>query len=114
MNDFLGRLLRLLTSLVLLAVGLVVALSLAFAGLVLLAGWGLYAGWARLTGRPIVPFAMRMDPRAGFGRFYRAAAEKAAPASRTPRADANRSHVPNRRLGVTDVEAREPEGVKES
>jgi len=106
MNDFVSRLVRFLTRLVLLAVGLVVAASLAFAGLVLLAGWGLYAGWARLTGRPIMPFSMRFDPRAGFGRFYQASAASSQRGSRTPRADANRAAAPRRELGVTDVEAR--------
>ena len=105
MNDFVSRLVRLLTRLVLLAVGLVVAASLAFAGLVLLAGWGLYAGWARLTGRPIMPFSMRFDPRAAFGRVY-PAPTSAHVGSRPPRAAANRAAAPRRELGVTDVEAR--------
>ncbi|MGE0497202.1 MAG: hypothetical protein AB7I35_03090 [Ramlibacter sp.] len=56
--------------LVLLAAGLLFAASLALAVMVLLALWGLRMLWARLTGRPVTPFVMRVDPRAGFGRFY--------------------------------------------
>ncbi|MEJ7929562.1 hypothetical protein WG922_06200 [Ramlibacter sp. AN1015] len=109
MSDLFERFVRVIVRCVLLVLGLVVAASLAFAGLVLLGGWALYAGWARLTGRPVAPFVMRMDPRAGFGRFWSQAARAEAP-SRTPRADANRGTSPAaRRLEVTDVEARAPQ-----
>lgn len=108
MIDLFGQFARLLLRAVLLAAGVVVAASLAVVGLILLAGWGLYGSVARLTGRPIVPFAMRFDPREGFARFYRQAqGGAAAEESRTPRADANRGPAA-RKLGVTDVEVRAP------
>lgn len=69
---------KLILRLVLLAAGLAFALCLLVAAAALLAVWGARAGWARLTGRPITPFVFRMDPRAGFGRVYRGAGERAA------------------------------------
>ena len=59
--------------------------------------WGIGYVWARLTGRPITPFVMRVDPRAGFGRMHRQAADAAPrPGERRDLAD------------VTDVEAKPP------
>ena len=54
---------RFILRLVLLAAGLVFAASLALMVLVLLAIWGLRMLWARLTGQPVTPFVMRVDPR---------------------------------------------------
>ena len=61
-------LLRLL--LVLAAAIFAASLILAFAVLFVL--WGLRALWARLTGQTVAPFVMRVDPRSGFRRVYRA------------------------------------------
>jgi uncharacterized membrane protein len=80
------------------AAGLVFAASLAVAFVLLLAAWGLRAAWARLTGRPVAPFVMRIDPLAGFGRVVR----RGEPSSRTPRADAAGGRL--RTADVTDVE----------
>ena len=93
--NFLGRLLFI-------AVGLVFAASLAVAFALMLTVWVVRAGWAKLTGRPVVPFIIRMDPRRGFEQMYRRAEE----GSRTPRADSVRA---GRNIGdVTDVEPRPP------
>lgn len=94
-----------LLRLVLLAAGLVFAASLAVVFVFLLAIWGLRAAWAKLTGRPVMPFIMRMGP----GRAFEDMMRRARPfePSRTPRADA----VDGMRRGiadVTDVEARPP------
>lgn len=62
---------NLLLKLVLLAAGLVFAASLLVVALLFMLLWGLRALWARLTGQPVVPFVMRVDPRSGFGRVYR-------------------------------------------
>ncbi len=98
MPTFMTFLLRLF----LIAAGLVFAASLAAAAIVMLAVWGARAAWARVTGRPVTPFIMRVDPRGGFERVYR----KAGPGSRTPRADSIR---PGRKIpDVTDVEPRAP------
>ena len=58
--------------LVLLAAGLLFAASLLLAALLFMAVWGLRAMWARLTGRPVMPFVMRVDPRSGFSQVFSA------------------------------------------
>jgi hypothetical protein len=88
----------------LLAAGLVFAASLAVAAVTMLAVWCVRAGWAKLTGRPVSPFIVRVDPRGGFDRMYR----RAGRGSATPRADAVR---PGKAVGdVTDVEPKAPRG----
>ncbi|MFO1244313.1 MAG: hypothetical protein U1E71_03910 [Ramlibacter sp.] len=89
---------RFLLRLVLLAAGLVFAASLAVAMVLLAAVWSLRMLWARLTGRPVRPFVMRVDPRSGFNRMARAARGAAAPPARRDLAD------------VTDVVPKEPRG----
>lgn len=80
-------LVRLFVQLLLLAAGLAAAAVVAVVFLLLLASWGLRSAWARLTGRPVMPFGMRLGPRGVFEEMMRRAPERA-PASRTPRADA--------------------------
>jgi hypothetical protein len=82
---------------VLLLAGLVFAISLALALAVLLLGWGLRSLWARLTGRRVAPFVMRIDPREGFGQVYRRAG--GAPRGAATTLD-----------DVTDVEPKSPRG----
>jgi len=85
--------------LILVAAGLVFAVGLSFAFAVLLAAWLLRAAWAKLTGKPVNPFVMRMHPRSGFESMMKRAGEP----SRTPRADA--VVAPRRSIGeVVDVE----------
>jgi hypothetical protein len=86
----------------LLAAGVIFAASLAVAFVLMVGVWSLRAVWAKLTGRPVTPFIIRVDPRGGFERMYRGAGE----GSRTPRADALQ---PARGItDVTDVEAKAP------
>ncbi|HEY9208429.1 MAG TPA: hypothetical protein VIP31_05225, partial [Acidovorax sp.] len=66
MNDFLAGLTRWLIRAVVVVAGLVMFLSLLAAVLVLALAWGLRAVWARLTGRPVMPWTMRVDPRTGW------------------------------------------------
>lgn len=95
-------LLKLLLGLAGLAVGLVLAAVVAVLFLVLVTTWLLRAAWCRLTGRPVMPFAMRMRPVDLFGDALRRAGMQPGP-SRTPRADAAAGG--RGRLGdVTDVE----------
>lgn len=86
-----------LVRLVLLAAGLVFAASLLVALAFFAVFWALRYGWARLTGRPVAPFVMHINPRAGFGRVYRPGPSQAA-------------DEPARRdlADVTDVEIKEP------
>lgn len=98
MQTVLTFLLRLL----IVAAGLVFAVSLAAAFAVMIGVWGLRAAWARLTGRPVVPFIIPINPQDILRQMYR----RARPASPTPRAAAAR---PRREPGdVTDVEPRPP------
>lgn len=91
---------RFLIGLVLLVGGLFVAGGLALLGILMVGVWGALAAWAKLTGRPAMPFISRIDPRAGFERMYRRAAQ----GSGWPQADA-RQRRPS--IGdVSDVEAR--------
>ena len=111
MNDFVAGLTRWLIRAVLLAAGLVLFLSLLAAATVLALVWGMRALWARLTGRPVVPWTMRMDPRNGWSTVYRSSARWASPRTASaPEADGAES----RRGGVlpgagdvTDVKPRE-------
>jgi branched-subunit amino acid ABC-type transport system permease component len=92
-----------LLRLVLLAAGLLAAAAIALLVTLLLGAWLLRAGWARLTGRPVSPFATRFGPRQAFEEMMRRA--PAAPGgSRTPRADA----VAGRRGGLAEVSDVEP------
>lgn len=94
--------LNFLLRVLLVAAGLVFAASLLVVFCVLMALWSLRALWARLTGRPVTPFVMRMGPRAAFEEAMRRAHAPSEP-SRTPRADA--AAGPRGRIGdVTDVE----------
>lgn len=72
MNDFFSTLIRFVFRAVLLAMGLIFAFSLLCAGALLALLWGLRRMWARLTGRPVQAWVFRVDPRAGWNRFYRA------------------------------------------
>jgi hypothetical protein len=98
MPTFMTFLLRLF----LIAAGLLFAASMAVAAVLMLALWGVRAAWAKVTGRPVTPFIMGINPRSGFERMYRNAGQ----GSRTPRADAVRSA--KNVSDVTDVEARPP------
>ena len=66
MNDFLAGLTRWLIRVVVVVAGLVIFLSLLAAVLVLALVWGLRALWARLTGWPVMPWTLRVDPRTGW------------------------------------------------
>jgi hypothetical protein len=86
---------KFLLRLLLMAAGLVFALSLLVMMIVLLAFWGLRALWCKLTGRPVNPFVMRMNPRAGFDQVFRQADRYPHTADKPPRRDLQ---------DVTDVE----------
>jgi hypothetical protein len=94
---------NLLLRVVLVLAGLVFAASLAAAGAVMLALWGARAAWARLTGRPVAPFVVRMRPSGAFSAFGGMMA-RAPHGSRTPRADA----LGARTADVSDVEPKRP------
>lgn len=110
MEHWFSALLRLLVRLVLLAAGVLFFLSLLAAALVLAMVWGARALWARITGRPMAPWVLRVDPRAGWraaqqrgAQWQGAAARGSAPAD----VPAHLRPLPGAQ-DVTDVQAREP------
>ncbi len=115
MNDLMAGLTRWLIRVVLLIAGLVLFVSLLAAALVLALVWGLRAAWARLTGRPVVPWTMRVDPRSGWSTVYRSSARwKSGRNGAAPEADAAAPPASARRGGilpgagdVTDVQPRD-------
>lgn len=96
---------------VLVLAGLVFFLSLLAVAMVLACLWALRALWARLTGKPVSPWAyMRVDPRHGWNTVYRSAQRW------SPQAGGAESEPPAGRRGgrvlagadeVTDVQPRE-------
>jgi hypothetical protein len=99
-----------LLRLVLLAAGLVFAASLLFVAVLLLALWGLRAVWARLTGQPVVPFVMRVDPRTGFGQVFRGQARVPPVAAGDPGPSGRVERLPD----IEDVEIKPPRDEQRS
>lgn len=116
MNDLLAGLARFLVRALLVAVGLVFFLSLLAAALVLALVWGLRAVWAQITGRPIAPWTVRIDPRAGWSSVYRSGARWSrteggppTPPEARPQPPVHLRPLPGADE-VTDVQPREPGG----
>jgi hypothetical protein len=76
---------KFLSRLLFVVAGLIFALSLLVVMIVLLAVWGLRALWGKLTGRPVNPFVMRMNPRAGFDQVFRQADRSSPVPDKPPR-----------------------------
>lgn len=81
MNEVVTGVIRWVLRLVVFAMGVVLFLSLVAAAAVLALVWGARALWARLTGKPVMPWTMRMDPRTGWSTVYRSTARWTAQAS---------------------------------
>jgi len=115
LNEFVAGVLRLVLRVVVVAMGVVLFLSLVAAVMVLALVWALRAGWARLTGKPVTPWVMRMDPRTGFGTVFRSTERWTTARRASPAADAaSEDSAASRRGGVlpgaqdvTDVVPRE-------
>lgn len=73
MADFVTGMVRFLVRVVVLAMGLVFAASLLLVVIALALLWGGRALWAKLTGQPLTPWVMRVNPRAGWSRASQAA-----------------------------------------
>lgn len=104
MNEVVAGALRLVLRIVVVAMGLVLFLSLLAAALVLALAWLLRALWARLTGRPVTPWVMRVDPRSGFRSAYQWSARRGAD---DQPAEPRRGGVLPGAADVTDVQPRE-------
>ncbi|MEO5797790.1 MAG: hypothetical protein ABIP34_23535 [Rhodoferax sp.] len=73
MADFVMSMVRFLVRVVVLAMGLVFAASLLLVVVALAIMWGLSALWAKLTGQPMTPWVMRVNPRTGWSKASQAA-----------------------------------------
>lgn len=74
LNEVVAGVIRWTLRLAVFAMGVVFFLSLLAAAAVLAVVWALRALWARLTGKPVAPWTMRMDPRTGWSTVYRSTA----------------------------------------
>ena len=101
MSELIAGLARLIVRLVLVVAASVFAVALLAALLIFLSIWLLRASWARLTGQPVTPFVMRMNPRSGFEQMFR---------SRNPmQAEGTPLRPEHREIAdITDVEPKEP------
>lgn len=109
-NDLVAGVIRWALRLIVVAMGVVVFLSLLAAAALLAMVWGARALWARLAGKPVMPWTMRMDPRSGWSTVYRSTARWSAqsPAASTDdTSPGTRSRELPGAREVTDVEARE-------
>jgi hypothetical protein len=98
LNEIVAGVLRWVLRLVALAMGGVFVLSLLAAAAALALVWSIGALWARLTGRPVASWSMRVDPRAGWSTVRRSTARWTAPGAARAR---------QARADVTDVTPRE-------
>lgn len=110
LNDLLSGVARFVLRLIVIAGGVVVFLSVLAAAMLLALIWGVRALWARLTGQPVMPWAMKMDPRNGWSTVYRSTARWSAPRERA--GDESESRMRGTGMlrpspDVTDVQARE-------
>lgn len=71
MNDFVTVAVRWSVRIFLLIAATVFFLSLLAAACVLALAWGVRALWARLTGRPVTPWVMGVNPAAAWSSVYR-------------------------------------------
>jgi hypothetical protein len=97
LDNFIKNLFTLMFRLVLMVAGFIFIASLMAAGLLLLVVWLLRALFARLTGRPVTPWAFQMNRQAVWSRFYK-----------TPGQTSEANHRP---ADVIDAEVKE---VKET
>nr|WP_315190154.1 hypothetical protein [uncultured Albidiferax sp.] len=107
MADFVTSMVRLLVRAVVLAMGLVFAACLLVVVFALAVLWGLRALWAKLTGQPLTPWVMRVNPRTGWTRASQTASRWQS-AAKQPR---GRAEGTGRDLtdltDVTDVQVKE-------
>lgn len=83
MGNLIASLVRALSRLLLLALGLVFVASLVFAATLVFVAWALRSLWARLRGRPVAPWVFQFNPR--WGRFHAGAPSATADQAASPR-----------------------------
>jgi hypothetical protein len=109
-SEFFSGLMRLVLQLTLVVFALIFVASLLAAAALLAGVWSLRALWAKITGRPIAPWTMRMSPGAGWHQVFRAG-ERWSPANRAARAAGGAETRSARGTAdVTDVQVKEITG----
>jgi hypothetical protein len=101
--DFVTSMVRFLVRVVVLAMGLVFAASLLLVVVALALLWGARALWAKLTGQPLTPWVMRVNPNTGWSRASQAASRWKS-AARPPN---GRAGTGREVADVTDVQVKE-------
>ncbi|WP_394789728.1 hypothetical protein [Rhodoferax sp.] len=107
MADFSTGLARFIVRAVLVLMALVFVASLLVVLLLVATLWGLRALWAKLTGQPVNPWVMRVNPGAGWNRVFKAA-DHWQPAARARQTPPGPPGPPRELSDVTDVQAKEP------
>ena len=111
MNDFLTLAVRWSLRIFLLLAATVFFLSLLAVASLLALVWGARALWARLTGRPVAPWVMGVNPRAAWSSVYRSRAAWPAASDGAAQAEddapRHRGGILRGNVEVVDVQPRE-------
>ena len=108
MNELLATVVSWTLRVVVVLAGLVFFASLLVVAAIAALLWGARMLWAKLTGKPVVPFAFKMNPASGWTTVYRSTARWTA-ANGSGGNDRAAASAPGRAavIDVTDVEPRE-------
>lgn len=101
--DFVTSMVRFLFRVVVLAMGLVIAASLVLVVVALALLWGMRALWAKLTGQPLAPWVMRVNPSSGWSRASQATSRWQTAATRPK----GRAGAVREVADVTDVQVKD-------
>ena len=104
MNELLATVVSWTLRLAVVLAGLVFFMSLLLVGAIAALLWGARMLWAKLTGKPVMPFAFKMNPASGWTTVYQSTARWTAKGSSSERAAGNTRPAV---IDVTDVEPRE-------
>ncbi|MGF6212421.1 hypothetical protein [Comamonas sp. 4034] len=107
MNELLATVVSWTLRVVVVLAGLVFFASLLVVAAIAALLWGARMLWAKLTGKPVVPFAFKMNPASGWTTVYRSTARWTANGGSS--GDRPAASAPGRAavIDVTDVEPRE-------
>ncbi|MCS4295344.1 flagellar biosynthesis protein FlhB [Comamonas sp. BIGb0152] len=108
LNELLATVVSWTLRIVMVLAGLVFFVSLMVVAAIAALLWTLRLLWAKMTGKPIVPFAFKMNPATGWTTVYRSTARWSAnKGARSAEAASNPSGMRSAVIDVTDVEPRE-------
>ena len=108
LNELLATVVSWTVRIVVVLAGLVFFASLLLVGAIAAMAWGARMLWAKLTGKPVVPFAFKMNPASGWSTVYRSTARWTANGgARASESNGSASGLRPAVIDVTDVEPRE-------